>query len=301
MLDTRHQTFLTLAACGSFTGAAALLHLTQPAVSQHIRYLEEAYGCRLVERTGRKTSLTPQGELLRQFATTVSSDARALRETMLAMQPESMRFSFGATLSIGEYVMPGILSSLLIERPDMKINMAVANTHVLLDRLNHGELDFILLEGLFDKAAYDATLFSLERFIPVCSPLSPLARGRVTLEEISGSRLILRESGSGTREIFGNILQKYNYSLHAFEKVTEIGNMAAIKKMVSMDLGITFLFEAAAKKEIDAGELAVIDIPGFDEQREFNFVFLKNSFFGDRYRSIFELLKKHYELWERNR
>ncbi len=294
MLDFRHETFLTLAACNSFTKAAELLHITQPAVSQHIKYLEDLYNCKLVDTTNRKTTLTPQGEVLKEFATTVYSDAKHLKDNISAVDTETMQFSFGATLSVGEYVMPRVLSRLLIKYPEMKFHMAVANTQILLERLNHGELDFLVVEGLFDKSEYDSTLFSLEEFVAVCSAESKLAKGKVTFHEITDSRLILRERGSGTREIFENILQKNNYSLHAFDKLIEIGNMAAIKKMVANDLGISFMFMAAAKKGIEEGSLALIDIAGFSEQREFNFVLLKDSFFRKRYLKIYQLLKQSF-------
>ncbi|NLC44999.1 MAG: LysR family transcriptional regulator [Clostridiales bacterium] len=292
MLDFRHETFLTLSTCNSFTKAAELLHITQPAVSQHIKYLEEFYGCKLIDTTNRKTKLTHQGELLKEFAITVFSDSKHFRENISSVQTDTMEFTFGATLSIGEYVMPGILSRLLIKYPEMKIHMSVANTQVLLERLNNGDLDFIVVEGLFDKSEFDSTLFSIEKFIPVCSPKSELANQEVSFQEITKSRLILRERGSGTREIFENILHKKNYTLNAFEKMIEIGNMAAIKKMVSNDLGITFLFEVAGKKEIEEGSLSLINIPGFSEQREFNFVMLKDSFFRERYMIVYELLKQ---------
>lgn len=292
MLDFRHETFLTLCSCKSFTKAAGLLQITQPAVSQHIKYLEEFYGCKLFDTANRKIRLTHQGELLREFAMTVFSDSKHFKENIRSVQTDTMQFSFGATLSIGEYVMPEILSRLLTKYPEMKFHMSVANTQVLLERLNNGELDFILAEGLFDKSEYDSTLFSLEKFIPVCSPKSVFAKDEVSFNEITKSRLILRERGSGTREIFENILQKNNYSLHAFERIIEIGNMAAIKKMVSNGLGITFLFEVAVKKEIEEGSLSLINIPDFSEQREFNFVILKNSFFRERYMKIYTLLKQ---------
>ena len=294
MLDFRHETFLTLITSGSFTKAAEVLHITQPAVSQHIRYLEELYGCKLIDTSGRKLRITEEGELLREFVMTVFSDAKHFRESILAeggMAP----FSFGATLTIGEYVMPAILSRLLMKHPEMRFHMSVANTQILLERLSRGELDFIVVEGLFNKSEYDATLFSLEKFVPVCSPKSPFARGKVAFEDITKSRLILRERGSGTREIFENILQKNNFSLHSFHKVIEIRNMAAIKKMVSEGLGITFLFEAAARQEIESGRLAVINIPGFDERREFNFVLMKNSFFRERLMGFYEMLKENAE------
>ena len=294
MLDFRHETFLTLCSCSSFTKTAELLHITQPAVSQHIKYLEEFYGCKLFDTSNRKIRLTHQGELLKELAMTVFSDSKHFKENIRSVKTDTMQFSFGATLSIGEYVMPDILSRLLAKYPEMKIHMSVANTKVLLERLNNGELDFIVVEGLFDKSEYDSTLFSLENFVPVCSPKSEFANREIGFQELTKSRLILRERGSGTREIFENILQENNYSLHAFEKMIEIGNMAAIKKMVSNGLGITFLFEVAGKKEIEAGNLSVIHIPGFSEQREFNFVLLKNSFFRERYMTVYELLKRTF-------
>lgn len=225
---------------------------------------------------------------------TVFSDSKHFKENISSVKTDTMQFSFGATLSIGEYVMPDILSRLLTKYPEMRIHMSVANTQVLLERLNSGELDFIVVEGLFDKSEYDSTLFSLEKFIPVCSPKSEFSKEGVCFQEITKSRLILRERGSGTREIFENILQKNNYSLNAFEKIIEIGNMAAIKKMVSNGLGITFLFEVAGKKELEDGSLSVINFPGFSEQREFNFVLLKDSFFRERYMKIYELLKQTF-------
>ncbi len=290
MLDFRHQTFLALCANGSFTKAAEELHITQPAVSQHLKYLEEYYNCKLYEMVGRTLKLTSQGKMLREYATTVSSDSMHLKKTMTASKTATKEFSFGATLSIGEYVMPEILSRLLSQHPEMKFSMTVANTERLLDRLNHGDLDFILVEGVFDKSEYDATLFSMERFVPVCSPLSEYAEQIIDFPELGKNRLILREKGSGTREILENILHEHNYSLHAFDRLIEIGNMAAIKQLVSRNLGVTFLFEVAAKKEIEEGLLSVIRIPAFSEEREFNFVMLKNSFFRSRYMEIFDML-----------
>src|SRR5690554_2361041 len=110
MLDHRHETFLTLCTCKSFTKAAEFLHITQPAVSQHIKFLEDYYGCRLFDTSNRKIRLTRQGELLREFALTVFSDSKHLKENIVSDQTDTMQFSFGATLSIGEYVMPDILS-----------------------------------------------------------------------------------------------------------------------------------------------------------------------------------------------
>ena len=104
--------------------------------------------------------------------------------------------------------------------------------------------------------------------------------------------MVLREKGSGTREIFENILKQYNYSLNSFKNIIEIGNMAAIKQLVASSLGVTFLYEIAAKKELERGELRRIDIAGFDITREFNFVCLKDSAYADKYTRYFQMMKE---------
>lgn len=291
MLDYRLESFLVLCRTRSYTKAAEVLHITQPAVSQHIKFLEGYYKCKLINSSNRKVSLTKEGEFLQEFAITVASDAKHFKEMIGCSQAEEIEFTFGATLSIGEYVMPKILSHLLKTNPNMQFHMSVANTKRLLERLNSGELDFILVEGQFDKSIYDTTLFSLENFSPVCSPQSELANRPVEFDELLKNRLILREKGSGTREIFEHILEEHNYSLHAFDKIIEIGNMQAIKQMVSNGLGITFLFEVAAKRALKAGELSQINLLEFSEQREFNFVMLKDSFFKERYMELYHILK----------
>ena len=133
---------------------------------------------------------------------------------------------------IGQYIMPAILQQVLTENPAASISMRVENTQHLLEELEEGEIQFALIEGLFDKTAYHAELFALEPFIGDCSAHSPLAEGVVSLEELTSSRLIVRERGSGTREILEHLLHGLNLSVDSFAQVTEIGNMEAIKRLV---------------------------------------------------------------------
>ncbi|MGI6038354.1 MAG: LysR family transcriptional regulator, partial [Limnochordia bacterium] len=272
MIDFRHQTFLVLCSIGNYTKTAEHLHLTQPAVTQHIQYLEEKYGCKLFRYENKRLSLTPQGEELRNLLTRIAADANHFERNMETKEGFREDIYFGATLSIGEYLMPQVITRVLQENPKLNIHMEVGNSQVLLEKLRKGELEFALIEGIIDKSKYHCLLFSKEKFIPICSPDSPLAGGTVDFTAVFQSTLVLREKGSGTREIFENILREYNYSLNSFQNIIEIGNMAAIKKLVANNLGITFLYEIVAEQEIRRGELAVIDIAGFDITREFNFV-----------------------------
>ena len=138
--------------------------------------------------------------------------------------------------------MPGIICVMLKDNPRLNVHMEVGNSQVLLAKLRRGELDFALIEGIIDR------LFSLEPFVPICSPNSPLAFGPVSFEELLQYPLILREKGSGTREILENILKQYNYSPASFQNIIEIGNMAAIKQLVASDIGISFMYEIAARR-----------------------------------------------------
>lgn len=277
MLDFRHETFLALCRIRSYTKTAEALHLTQPAVTQHIKALEAHYGNRLFIYADKTLRLTEQGELLYKFASTVASDSDTLTEILRNKALSAPPLRFGATLSIGQYIMPDILKQILVKRPETSVAMLVENTHHLLDKLDQGEIQFALIEGLFDKAAYHSELFAIEPFIAVCSKHSSLVNHPLSFQELTPNNLIVREQGSGTREIFEHLLQKHNLSFTSFSKVTEIGNMEAIKQLVANDLGITFLYQAAAMKELMQGELKQLKITDLDARHELNFIFPKNS------------------------
>lgn len=286
MLDFRHETFLKLCTIGSYTKAAEALNITQPAVSQHIKFLEKKYGGKLFCYTGKTLTLTERGQRLYEFASTLSADSSRLEHNLQILHEKDNILSLGATLSIGEYVMPEIIAKILQDEPDVRLHMHVHNTETLLDKLRQGEVDIVLLEGYFDKSAYDWELFSKEEFIAVCSPDSPLANRKVPLSDIFKQRLFIRENGSGTREILEHYLREQNHSIGSFEDICLVGNMSALKELVSKNLGITFLYEVVARKEIEAGLLKKIDISHFSVIRAFNFVFLKGS-----------LHKKEYLRW----
>lgn len=296
MIDFRHETFLALCDIKNYTKTAEHLHITQPAVTQHIQYLEDKYNCKLFYFENKKLTLTVQGEQLRKLVIRVIADSTHFKRNIENNDFSEDPIIFGATLSIGEYIMPKILTDILEKNPKLNIHMEVNNTQVLLEKLWKGEIDFAIVEGVFDKSNYNSMLFSLERFIPICASSSILASKTIEFSEMLRSSLIIREKGSGTREILENLLKQYNYSLNSFNNYIEIGNMSVIKKLVTNNLGITFLYEVVAKDEIEKGELSKIDISRFDIQREFNFVFLKDSFYKDKYLEYYKIMKAAYNL-----
>lgn len=279
MLDFRILTFLDLCEAKSYTKTADRLHLTQPAVSQHIRHLEKELGAPLFRYAAKSLSLTHKGELFREYAQSMQANSEKIAARMKEAQPSRPVLTMGATLTIGEYVLPPLLTAYLKEYPDADLHLYVNNTQTLLEKLRRGEISMAFIEGAFEKADYAWRLFSREEFIPVCSPRSPYAKKAVSLDDLTGERLIVREKGSGTRQVLETILHEHSLSLASFAHVSEVGNFAAIKRLVADHLGITFLYREAAAHELSEGSLSPILLEGFHAVREFHFVYLKHNIF----------------------
>lgn len=294
MIDFRLKTFLTLCRVLNYTKTAKILHITQPAVSQHIKYLEEEYGVKLFIYEGKNLYLTESGKILYQFTAGIESSSQRIKELIASPTNSYLPIHFGTTLTIGEYTMPEILSNLIHDFPKIHITMEVGNTKTLLNKLENGGIDFALLEGHFDKTKYNTAMFSKENFIGICSPLNPLSKESVSFEDIFKERLIVREMGSGSREIFEQILYEHNITMDNFFQRLEIGNINVIKDLVSQDLGITFLYEKAVEKELKDGSLSQINIRDFNVEREYNFAFLKYNLHNEEYINWLKYFKTHY-------
>jgi DNA-binding transcriptional LysR family regulator len=283
MIDFRLKTFLTLCKVLNYTKTAEILHITQPAVSQHIKYLEDNYNVKLFHYAGKSLELTEAGKILYNFTLAMQASSDRLRLMLTTPKINNYPITFGSTLTIGEYTMSNLLIKLISDFPHINVTMEVGNTKILLEKLRDGKIDFAILEGHFDKSEYNSMFFSTEPFIGVCSPNHPFASKNISFQDIFEERLILREKGSGTRDIFEQILYEHNITMKNFKKITQIGNMSMIKELVIENLGITFLYKEAVKRELSDGSLIKIDLKDFDVEREFNFVFLKDSLHHKEY------------------
>lgn len=271
MLDPKLHTFLLLVQCQSTTRCAELLHLTQPAVSQHIKALESAYGVKLFIKEGRRLALTPQGQrlaqLCRRLATLDEQIAREMR------QGDALTLRFGATLSIADGLMPTVLPQLVDHFPEIQFHMVEQNTHVLLEQLENGLLDFALIEGNFDHRRYDYHPFFVSRFVGLCSPSSPYRAFRC-LRDTLQAPLILRESGSGTRDIFEGECRAHNLAVTDYVSLCEIEHIPTLLGLVAAGKGITFAYEAAARSLLTQNQLQVMELEDLQLERPFHFVCL---------------------------
>ena len=277
MIDNRLETFLTLCETWSYTDTAKQLNMTQPAVTQHVQYLENYYQVTLIAGKGKNFALTEEGRALQQYIKTLKANSERILPLLHRIKNKAKPLNFGATLTIGEYTIPPILYEILKDDPEIDISMFVENTDIIQKMLLDGKIDFALLEGHFNQNQFDFKLMSNEEFIGVCSPANQIAAKNNSLQDLLNQNLILRERGSGTRDILEQALYNQNLSTKDFRRNIEIGNMNAIKELCHQDIGITFMYREAVKKEISQGYLKEIPVKNFNVSHPFNFVYLKDT------------------------
>lgn len=294
MFDQRTQTFLEVCRSLSYTKAAKALYITQPAVTQHIKYLESRYGTVFFTYANRQLSLTPTGREFRRYLEEGMAKERLMTEKIRELDRGDRTIKFGATLTIGEYTIAPFIKDFHKEFKDYRISIQVDNTRILMNEIDKGFIHFALIEGLFNKADYDSRLLALKDFILVVHPESDIVKKRnPTLSDILDETLIIREKGSGSREVLERGLAERNHTLHDFRKTISIGNVSLMKKMVQDGLGITFMYEDAARKELDEGNLVSISLGDFGISREFNFVSIKDSPFMDELDKLYGYFYKN--------
>ena len=288
MIDFRLKTFIDLCETKSYTKTAKRLCITQPAVSQHIKYIESKYNIKLFDYIGKNLTLTKLGQDFLNNILKLKTLSLSIENDLKNSKCISKSLSFGATRSIGEFVMPNIIKNYLKDCPNANLSMVVDNTKTLLDMLKKGVLEFCFIEGHFNKADYETHLFSYEDFIFIASPKNHLAKkSNLSLEDLFGENLILREQGSGSRDIFELWLYEQNYSNKNFNSLLQVGNINLIKDLVKNNFGISIIYKVAVIDELEKNELIMLDINSMKLSHEFNFIYLKDSIFASEYVDFF--------------
>ncbi len=286
MIDFRIQTFLAVCRTMNFTHAADELHITQPAVSQHIHFLEQLYGTKLFAQNGKRMQLTPQGRLLLETMSVFQNDENLMRQKMQELDSEKHKVTFGVTMTIGEYVIADPLAAFLHSHPDTDVHIRYGNTQQLLACLRNGEIDFALIEGYFSAELYDSVPYSTEDYIAVAAPSHVFAKDVKILRDLLPERLLLREEGSGTRDILEKNLAVRNLSVSDFRNLSVVENMHTIIQLLLRDCGITFLYKAAVRDELAAGRLTEIPLADFRMSHDFTFIWNRGSAFAGDYRNV---------------
>ena len=292
MIDFRLKTFIDLCETKSYTKTAKRLCITQPAVSQHIKYIESQYNIKLFNYIGKSLTLTKVGQEFLDSVLKLKTMSLSIQNNLKKSNYSAKPISFGATRSIGEFVMPNIIKNYLAKNSYSNLSMIVDNTKNLLDMLKSGLIEFCLIEGHFYKADYETYLMSYEDFVFVASPKNPLCnKTNLNVEDLFSENLIIREKGSGSRDIFEMWLFERNYTVKNFSKLLQIGNINIIKDLVKCNFGISIIYKVAILEEIKNKELVILDVNSMNLSHEFNFIFLKDSIYANEYVDFYNKFK----------
>jgi DNA-binding transcriptional LysR family regulator len=259
-LDSRQlRAFAVLARTGSFTAAARELHLTQSAVSHAMRALEEEVGCRLLDRIGKKATLTQSGEQLLQHAEKILTEMSSARDSLKNLgRWGGGRLRLGATVTACQYLLPAVLREFRESFPVCTVTIEPGDTPAVLEMLRERQIDIALgLEPRTERDVEFRPLFEDElRFL--LSPLHPWAQaGRVAEDEVPRQSYILYEKQSYTFQLIAEYFLERGQQLFVS---MELGSMEAIKEFVKLDLGISILAPWIARKELAEGSLVALPL-----------------------------------------
>ena len=289
MLDFRTETFLTVCQTMNFTAAAKQLNITQPAVSQHIHFLEDQYHTSLFIYRNKQLFLTRSGEILRKHLLTMKNDEKAILEELKSNFTGIETLSIGVTMTIGEYAIVDKLANFLIHHPEINIHLHYDNTFQLLKLLDHGQISMAIVEGNYPKENYSHKKYSTEDYIAVCAASHHFFTDHPhTVNNLLYERLLVREKGSGTRNILEQSLIAHGLHISDFIHYTQVENMHTIIDLLKKDCGISFLYKIAVENELQSGILREISLDDFKMQHDFDIIWEKHSIYTDKYLSICE-------------
>ena len=258
------QVFLAVCAEAGFSRAGERLGLSQPAVSAQIRQLEKISGHRLVEFVGRTLHLTAEGEAMREAARDVLGRLDAVRQELAALDGSVSGTLRIVVVSSAQYFAPHLLAAYARVHPAVDVRMRVANRYTALDRLERNEDDLAIMALVPEDRALELLPFLDNELHLVAAPGHPLARRSADLGEVVSERMLLREPGSGLRRALDEELEPRRLAL---VDTLELGSTEALREGVRAGLGVALLPRHAVHRELAAGELVSLAVPGFPVRR----------------------------------
>ncbi len=280
MEDHKLKVFCAVAETKSFSKASELIHLTQPAVSLQIQAMEELYETRLFDRSGNTINLTPAGEILYKRAKEILAlYAEAQKNISEITGAIKGSLSIGASSTIGNYLLPSIISAFKKKIPQVNISLVVGNTKNITEKLNAGEIDIALVEGDVSKQRFAVETLISDELVVIMSPAHPwVERRNIPGIELTKEPIILREEGSGTRQIIQKRLEEHGVRLDSLKVALVLGNTESIKSAVEEGMGVSIISAWAAKKELKHGILRATTFKDIKFHRTFSIISPKRNY-----------------------
>lgn len=252
---------------GSISAAASAHGVTQPAASMRLRALERLLQVPLLDRSTRGARLTPAGAATVEWATTVLGDMRTLLAGTAALRADrTSHLRLAASLTVAEYLVPRWLQELAAEAPETKVSLEMGNTTHVAEMVARGDVDLGFTEGPRPPRRLRSKELLADELVIVVAPRHRWSRRRrpVSLHELAGTALVLREPGSGTREVLTEALE--NHGLHV-KAAVELGSTTAIKAAAIGGAGPAVVSALAVQAELQAGQLVAVACEGLRLER----------------------------------
>jgi DNA-binding transcriptional LysR family regulator len=236
----------------SFRRAAEALLLTQPAVSQQIKALEEELGFALFDRAGRAIALTPAGEILLRYANQSGALLTEATQQMAALAGEQAgTLALGASTTIAQYLLPRLVAGYRRQAPRVELTVISGNTETIVAALEQHRIDLGLIEGPARSQSVATEPFLDDELVLIAPAAHEWAeRGSIRLDEISSMPLLLREVGSGSRQVLEMALERAGLRRATLRVVMELDSTEAIKSAVAAGLGFGFVSRWALEQDL---------------------------------------------------
>ncbi len=289
MADRRLQVFHTVARVMSFTKAAEILHMTQPAVTFQIKQLEDAFNTRLFDRTHNKITLTEAGRVVYDYAEQIlESYAKMANDVKDLTGDITGALVIGASTTIAEYMLPRLLGVFKKQFPDVTLRLQVGNTDAIVSMVENNLLDLGIVEAPVYNKNLEVITCRLDELVVIVPPNHPLAAfDSIKPEQLTQYPFILREEGSGTRVVIDEYMRNAGMNFIDFDIVMELGSPESVKMAVESEVGLAITSRTTLSKEIKLGTLKAIPLnPPL--MRPFSHVRQRHKF---RHRAVGQLLE----------
>jgi DNA-binding transcriptional LysR family regulator len=273
---THLAAFDAVAQTGSVTAAAERLHVSQPALTREIRELEERLGVALFDRMPRGMQLTEAGRLLAEYAGQIFrlADAAEVAVGEFAGLKRG-HLVIASSRTIGTYLMPALMDVYRDLYPGVTIELVISNTEQVKSAVLGQRCQLGLIEGSYGDGAFDVMSLGDDEIIAVAGPNHPLAqRRRLNAAALSDVELVMREEGSGTREVVEEA-----YAAHglALEPGLVVGSQEAIKRLLRIGHAVSWVSRLSVRDELEAGNLVELPITDIRVVRQLNMLWRKNQ------------------------
>lgn len=275
MLDFRLKVFYTVCKRLNFTRAAAELAISQPAVTKHIRELEQQFKAPLFERSGnKKITLTPAGETLLQYAEKLLATYRELEYDMnLLTEQHKGNLRIGASTTVAQYVISPILALFHNKFKDIRVTLTTANTEQVEQALLNKEIDLGIVEGISRNPQIKYGEFLDDELVLVSgNHNTALKKDSLKPDELKNYPLLLREPGSGTLDVIEHALKPHHIKLFDLKIEMQLGSTESIKSYLLHSNCLAFLSVQSILKELKANECRIVDVKGLSIERPFYFI-----------------------------